>query len=43
MESVLKIFHNKNDIKSNSKIYSRENLTEKLSFILDKVIQKENS
>ena len=42
-ESVLKIFHNKNDIKSNSKIYSRENLTEKLSFILDKVIQKENS
>ena len=42
-ESVLKIFHNKNDIKSNSKIYSRENLTQKLSSILDEVIQKENS
>ena len=39
-ESVLKLFHNKNDISSNSKIYSRENLTKKLSSILDEVIQK---
>ena len=42
-ESVLKLFNNKNDINSNSKIYSRENLTKKLSSILDKVVHKVNS
>ena len=42
-EYVLKLFHNKNDFNSNSKIYYRENLTKKLSFILDEVIQKKNS
>ena len=42
-EFVLRLFHNKNDFNPNSKIYSRENLTQKLSSILDEVTEKENS
>jgi glycosyltransferase involved in cell wall biosynthesis len=39
-ESILKLFKNKENFDSNLKIYSRENLTKKLSSILDKMISK---
>ena len=42
-EFVLRLFHNKNDFNPNSKVYSRENLTQKLSSILDEVTEKGNS
>jgi glycosyltransferase involved in cell wall biosynthesis len=39
-ESILKLFKNKENFDSNLKMYSRENLTKKLSSILDKMISK---